>query len=206
MEEFIASFLVQKGICRMPFGDLSLHMQGAVPDRSGKVMAGPEFTYRFQRQKNQVSREFADYLSHHLSCNEAEAVQRLEAWSENTLQRLQHAETIHFPLIGTLTMEQSGKIQLNRENTFSLFPKVNAEVAVHKDTAHTLLVGDTESDSREMHHLLHENVEEEQSNRWWIAAIILLLTAAAIYGFFYFTGNHASYLNPQNTPATYISK
>ncbi len=206
MEELIASFLIQRGACKLPFGDFSLHVQGAVPDRPAKVIVAPELSYHFHRQKNQVTRELAEYLSAHLKCNEQEAVQRLEAWSDNALQLLQRNETIYLPSVGTLSMEHSGKIILQKENLQRLFPKVNAEVAIHKDTAHTLLVGDTESDSREMHQLLHENVEEEQSNRWWIAALILLFAAVAIYGFFYFTGNHASYLNPQNTPATYISK
>ncbi|MCO6498251.1 MAG: hypothetical protein J5I50_11390 [Chitinophagaceae bacterium] len=206
MEELIASFLAQKGECKLPFGDLILQKASAYADRPAQLMGGPEFNYVLQKGNGQMTRDFSVYIARYMNCTVEEAESKVASWANNAVEKIHNSGTIDIPSVGTLYENEAGKIQLRNATPQEFFPAVKAEFAVHEGEAHKMLVGDTESDTKEMHQLLHEAQNDNTGSRWWIAALILLFIAVVLYGFFYLTGNHPSYLNPENAPATYISK
>lgn len=101
------------------------------------------------------------------------------------LQNLQAYEELKLENIGSFYMDENGKLHFKSSSLpAAYFPDVVAERVIHPDVAHSILVGDTHTNSTAMtEQLLQE--EPVAKSRWWIAATVLAVAAIAIILVYY---------------------
>jgi hypothetical protein len=125
------------------------------------------------------------------------------------LTSMQAYEELPFDTAGSFYMDENGKLHFKTLSVPTAFlPAVAAERVIHPDVAHSMLVGDKETNSTAMSELLND--ETVSRSRWWIAAIILAVLALIIVFIYYYqneagaTGN-AMPVKPAPAPKTYTT-
>jgi len=126
-----------------------------------------------------------NFITGQKDINTPEAVELLNSYCDR-IKRLGVNEDLPFSSAGSFYRDEDQNLHFKTVSLpVSYFPDVVAERVIHPDVAHTILVGDTETNSTAMTELLNTG-EEKKRYPWWIAAIGLGVIAA-IALFIYFT-------------------
>lgn len=205
MNEVIASYLVQKGSCKLPnIGRLTRERSFAVNDVASKEIQPPQIHYKLYNEDTELSEGLIEYAAEKKSLNLQAAKQLLLTWCDETAYNLGSNKTVILPLVGTLKKEGEGIVLLPVKKKFSL-SSVKAERIIHEADSHKIIVGDKHSTNVAMKEY-YNNHEDEQDLRWHKPALILFIAAAVIYLIYITSNGFGVHLNPAEPPSTYISK
>jgi nucleoid DNA-binding protein len=214
MQDLITSFIIQSKECKLAdIGNFTIVTTSAKADIANKQISPPSTEIVFNRREEKISDGLVKYISDKKNVSSSEALAEIKKWCAETKAKLKNGEAILLESLGVLKKEPSGNIFFESENAISFFAPVAAERVIHKNSEHTVLVGDKETTSSAMAQFYNEEETATKNNAWKIIAIILLAIALIIL-FFHFYGHPFSlseFGNQQKTmtpspPATYLNK
>ena len=176
MQKLLANYLFQHKKLVLPnVGTLEIRNAEAVAVASEQKITAPVPVIDFSDHAGD-NPEIADYIAanKHISCAEADHL--LKKFCEE-IQHLAPGAKVTLNGAGSFYRDADDKIDFEAITLPGYYyPDVHAERVIHPDSAHSILVGDKETDS----HVMTEYYAEEEPSkrqRWWIAAIILFLLA-----------------------------
>ena len=187
MQQLIADYLFEHKHCGIPnLGVLTLQNTPASYNFGEQTMDAPKPVILFE-QKEIDNDNFSKYVANKKNISLDDANNMLMDFSEN----------IHgLPDDGNFEVKHVGKFSKN-QNVISFsnvninptfFPTVNAIKVIHPNAAHSMTVGDTETDSAAMTEYYAEE-EDAPKSRWWIWALVLGLISIAGLLYHLFGGN-----------------
>ncbi|MEJ7626962.1 MAG: hypothetical protein WKF35_08875 [Ferruginibacter sp.] len=188
MEEIIASYLFQKKNCPLPgVGMLHINNRTALYLQSEKQL-NPPLPYISFNSAEFSSTEFIDYTAKNLSVSKNEAQSVINTFCLK-LNNLDSFSEVEIPLAGKFYVDAEGSLVFKQFHfPESFLSAVHAERIVHPEATHSILVGDTESNSAIMTEYYSEP-EPVKTSRWWIPLLILTLLALLIIAV-YFINNY----------------
>jgi nucleoid DNA-binding protein len=214
MQDLITSFIIQSKECKLAdIGKFTIVTTPAKADIANKQIAPAFKQTLFNKREEKISDELVKYVAYKKEISSSEALSEIKKWCAQTKEKLKSGEEILLTSLGVLRKESSGNIFFDNQIATPFFAPVAAERVIHKNSEHTVLVGDRETTSSVMSQFYSEEETATKSNTWKIIAIILLAIALVIL-FFYFYGhpfslsefgNHVKTV-PQSPPATYLNK
>ena len=190
MEKLLTTYLYQNKNCPLPgVGSLLMHPGHAEFLPGQKKMLAP-IPY-LELSNSEVSSDgLIDFIAAQKQINTAEADTLLSNYC-NRIKSLPSTEEFSLPALGSFYKDENEDLQFKPTSLpASFFREVAAERVIHPDVAHSILVGDTQTNSAAMTELLNTG-EEQKRSRWWIAAVIMG-SIAAISLIIYFTNHNPS--------------
>lgn len=169
MENLLTSYLYSHKNCPLPtVGALIIQNSSAAGEYSEKKMLSPVPAIQF------VSREInADELLQYISLKKNMDVQQvsdlLSSYCDRLLQ-MQPYEEIALGSAGNFYTTPEGVLQFKATPLPAAFlPAVPADRVIHPDASHTMLVGDTQTNTATMAELLNQG--DARRPKWvWLAA------------------------------------
>lgn len=188
MQSLITSYLLQAGKCALPnIGFFKIKYKPAESDIVNQQMLPPVEEIVFYEQAIFSSPGLINYIAvkKNISANEAESLANnfCKEWRE----KIESGETLCFDGFGRLQKNDAGIISFIKENEMMYFKPLFAERVLHKNDAHVVLVGDTETTSTVMSEYYREDVAIVKKG-WAIGAAII--TAIALVTLLYSFYNH----------------
>ena len=188
MEKILTSYLYQYKSCPLPpLGTLLLHpgLAQVLPGQQ-KILAPVPFI-EFSSKEMPPDNLHA-FIADHENSNIKEAALFLQNYC-NRILKLKVNEQLPLAAAGYFYKDDEEQLHFTSAVLPAAFvPYVAAERVIHPDVAHTILVGDRETNSAAMSEIL--NTEEEiKPYRWWLAAVWLSVVAVVII-FFYSINNY----------------
>ena len=183
MQKLLATYLFQRKKLVLPgVGTLEIRNTEAEAIAAEQKITAPVPVIYFSHHSGE-NPEIVEYIAanKHISVAEAEHVVRKFCEEINAL-----------PPGAKQTLTGAGSFYRDADDTIAFesiatpayyFPDVRAERVIHPHNAHSILVGDKETDS----HVMTEYYAEEapaQKQRWWIAAAIIFLVSAGTIGYY----------------------
>jgi len=214
MQDLITSFIIQSKECKLAdIGKFTIVTTPAKADIANKQITPAFKEIIFNKREEKISDELVKYVAEKKKISSFEALSEIKKWCAETKEKLKNGEAILLNCLGVLKKESSGNISFESQIATPFFAPVTAERVIHKNSEHTVLVGDRETTSSVMSQFYNEEETATKSNTWKIIAIILLAIALVIL-FFYFYGHPFSLSEfgnqvktvPQAPPATYLNK
>ena len=144
--------------------------------------------------------DFVTYISNIEGVDREEARSRLQRYCAQ-LQSLDSFAETKIPHTGKFYVNAEGNLVFKSNPHPDLFLQaIPAVKVIHPDSSHSLLVGDTESNTTLMTEYF--NVEEPAPRkRWWIAALFLAIIGLAIISLYYFNEKDSgAFGNATKTP------
>ena len=177
MEKLLTAYLYQYKKCPLPgVGTLLLHTGHAefLPGQKRMLAPAPFI----ELSSTEVSTgSLINFITGQKNINTPDAVELLHNYCTR-IKQLGVNEELPFSSAGSFYRDENENLQFKTVSLLgAYFPEVVAERVIHRDVAHTILVGDTETNSAAMTELLNTG-EEKGRSRWWIAAISLGVIAA----------------------------
>lgn len=185
MEKLLTNYLYQNKNCPLPgVGSLLLHPGHAEFLPGQKKMLAPIPYVEFS--DSEVSSDgLIDFIAAQKKIYTAEATSLLSNYC-NRIKNLQTNEEFSMHTLGSFYKDENEDLQFKSTALpASFFREVAAERVIHPDVAHSILVGDTQTNSAAMTELLNTGDEKKRS-RWWIAAAVMG-SIAVILLIIYFT-------------------
>lgn len=206
MEQLLTAYLYEHKTCPLPtLGSLQLEPGHATcPSGENRITAPVAFVSL--SNKELPSHSLVDYIAVHKKITALEASAMLGIFCERLKEIPEQGESL-LPGAGSFYIDEEGKLQFRSEPLpTAYFPDVVAERVIHKDVAHSMLVGDTYTNTTAMTEMLQE--EAPRRSRWWIAAIVLFVAGVIALIFFYsqrgaFTIGNGNNVSPQTESKTY---
>jgi hypothetical protein len=210
MQEFFASYLVQKKECSIPLiGKFHIHTKPAELDVANKQLSPPFDEILFDENAGYLPEEITSYISARQNISQAEAEEKIHHWCLHTKSKLDAGEEIVFDSVGSLHKNADGAIIFKRKIGFQFYENILAERVVHKDAEHAVLVGDMETTSGAMNEYFRETAPVKKAT-WKLWAIILFALSLIILAIYFYdhkfsttsVGNQNS-LPMRDAPASY---
>lgn len=210
MQDMIISFIAQAKECKLPgIGKFRVITTPAEHDTINKKILPPVTEVLFTGKEEKVSDELVKYIATRKNISTDDAFTSIKEWCSELVSKLKDEEEVILPLLGTLKKGTSGNILFHSYPAIQFLETAPAERVVHKNTEHTMLVGDKETTSSAMNLLLNEEVEVK--NNTWKTIALILLTVALVLLLFYFYEHSSSLsamgnqvkISPQSPAPTY---
>jgi hypothetical protein len=194
MQDFIASYLIQRKECHLPLvGNFVFKSGPASLDIANKKIFPSADEIIFSENANYFSEGLKDYISHLQNIPLHEAEEKINNWCLHAKVKLDSGEKIAFDSIGSLQKDVVGNILFQREKDFNFYEPVTAERVIHKNAEHAVLVGDKETTSGVMNEFYRDEVVTEKKSAWKIWAIILLAISLLVLIIYFY--DHSFYGN-----------
>ncbi|MDQ2719557.1 MAG: hypothetical protein M3Z26_07340 [Bacteroidota bacterium] len=213
MQDLITSFLIQGRECSLPeIGKFRINTKSSEPDIANHLIYPPTDEIIFSDKPEKISENLVKYISDKKNINQAEALEKIKHWCSDAKERLNEGEKIIFTSIGHLEKNASGIMFIETKKQLIFFEPVTAEIVIHKNATHAMLVGDKETTSVAMNQFFQEE-DAMRKSPWKIAAIILFLIAIVILFIHFYshpfslssTGNQTQH-SPETPIDTYSSQ
>ncbi len=167
-------------------GKFSVETKAAQIDFASRNIASAQSKIIFSNEKLQPEKKFYSFLANELNINEEQAIISFAIFISEIKDELDADKPVYFKGIGTLVKEKTRTISFQPETLPVFFPVITAEKIIRKNVGHTVLVGEEEKTSDEMHAaLLQPNTIQKE--RWWIAAVILAVIGITTIASYYLT-------------------
>ncbi|MFT3980933.1 MAG: hypothetical protein QM687_10720 [Ferruginibacter sp.] len=183
MENLLSSYLYQYRTCPLPdVGVLVLDPGTAKASQADKIMLAPVPSIRLE-QKEVNPESLLQWMGTVNGLNAQQAADALQQFC-NRLIQLQPDQQHAFSNAGFFSRQESGEIIFQPTVIPTAFlPEVPAERVIHPDATHSMLVGDTETDTGTMTDILFaEEKKKKLSWGWWAGGLaVAALAAIAFY-------------------------
>ena len=139
----------------------------------------------FSDEKLSPDKSFFHFIALELHIDEVQAIRDFTDFNSRLQSDINNYKPVVFENFGTLYKQQSGEINFEADVMPPYFPVINAERVIRKNATHTVMVGEDERTSDEMHTALQEEIVVAEVDRWWIPAIVLGLIGIAALIYYY---------------------
>lgn len=184
MEATFSKYLfLYHGLSLPEVGDFTIARKPASLDFINKQLHPPLQEIIFSPAASQEADErLYKFIASAENISEIDAIFLVSKTAKKIRYDLQQNNSAVLAGIGTLYKNESG-VSFNAEiNNTPYFETIIAERVLRDDAEHTLLVGEQEKKSSEMHELFGH---EEKHEKWWIAALVLAVFAIAMIALYY---------------------
>jgi hypothetical protein len=197
MQKLLADFLFKNKYCSIPnVGTLQLVETAANSIFGEQKIAAPFPEILFSTIEKDTD-ELKNFIVSEKKATSSEVVAFLEKLGGD-INALTADGKINIPNAGDFYKNQVGEISFTQEALVPHFtPPVMAHRVVHPNSTHTMLVGETETNTASMAEYLAED-EPTKKSKWWIAAVIIAVLAAAAIGFYFTDINKNTFFGNSN--------
>jgi hypothetical protein len=189
MQKLLSDYLLQKKYCALPnVGIVQRKTNAATSVFGDQKIASPISIYELVDDQI-LNNDFAKFVASQNHITQDEAIEKVKLLSEEISNVKQH-EFYTIPFVGAFTKNEDDKIIFSDVKIPEIFaPQVYAERVIHPNDSHTMLVGDTETNTTAM---MEYYAAEESSKKvkWWVWALIIAAIAIAGLAYYFFTDNH----------------
>lgn len=184
-------FVLNRKVSLPGLGDFVINTIPAKLDFVTGVLHAPHPKIAFKRGQPSVDKNLFQYLSKELQIDEKQAVQELQAFSENIKDNLGNNVSVDLPGIGKLQKgDNDNDVLFTEENiampVFLNDIKLNSAtdskanlVELYKTGDNLILTEETEDDRLEM------IIKDKDEDYWWVYALILALMGIGALLYYY---------------------
>lgn len=184
MEETFAKYLFLHRQLSLPeVGNFTISTKPASLDFINKELHAPAQEIVFTPDvNNDTDEQFYKFIASANNVSEIDAIFLVSKAAKKIRNQLQQYNAAILEGIGTL-YKNDAEISFDPGiKAASYFDTITVERVIRENAEHTLLVGEQEKKSSEMHELLSH---EEKIEKWWIPVLVLALIAIAMIVFYY---------------------
>jgi hypothetical protein len=183
MQKLLADYLFQYKQCALPeIGSLHIKNVPASSIFGERKISAPVPIIEFSDDVHATEHVEA-YIALQKNITRDEAAHQLKKMVED-IQALSQRQQLEIPNVGKFYKDENEKIGFIAEEVAAYFlPQVSAERVIHPNDSHTMLVGETETNTAAMAEYYSEE-EPILKSKWWIFAIASFAVAAAAVGFY----------------------
>jgi hypothetical protein len=183
MQKLLADYLFQNKECALPeIGTLRIKNTSASSIFGERKISAPIPVIAFNDDVHSTENVEA-YIALQKNITRDEAAHQLKKMV-NDIQALPLGQQLEIPNAGKFYKDENEKIGfIGVEAPAHFLPQVAAERVVHPHDSHTMLVGETETNTAAMAEYYSEE-EPTMRSKWWIFAIVLFVVAAVAVGFY----------------------
>jgi hypothetical protein len=183
MQQLLADYLFQNKQCALPqIGTLHIKNATASSIFGERKISAPIPVIEFNDDVHSTENVEA-YIALQKNITRDEATHQLNRMVED-IQALSLGQRLEIPSVGKFYKGENDKIgfiAVEAPNHF--LPQVVAERVVHPNDSHTMLVGETETNTAAMAEYYSEE-EPAMKSKWWVFAIASFAIAATAVGFY----------------------
>jgi hypothetical protein len=190
MFEVLNSYLVQNKSISIPgLGTIYVDRIPARYDFVNRAILPPAYQFRFDKYFDAPDKEFFTYLATEKKVADFEAIKIYNEWAYDFRNRIRSEQTVTWEGVGVLQQDASGEILFESLAVLQdeILP-VHAEKIVRENAAHTMLVGDKETNTMEMTEYFQEEESSGKGKVWLIALIVAIIAIALLFMRFYNEG------------------
>lgn len=210
MDKLLTAYLLYYKHCPLPgIGSLHLQQVPASVVAADGIITSPKDEIYFS-SKEISSDELLDFIATEKNIGVQEASGMLADYCRK-LQDMDAYNEIELQPTGKFYVDAEGNLQFKTATLDAAFlPDVPAVRVIHPQQSHSMLVGDTQTDSAAMTAFYTED-EVVAKSRWWIWPVVIFITAALIFIFYISDGLHnplfgnAQAIEKTSTEKTYKS-
>ena len=197
MQQLLADYLFQNKQCALPIiGTLHIKNTSASSIFGERKISAPVPVIEFNDDIHSTAHVEA-YIALQKNITREDATQQLKKFEQN-IQALPLGQRIEIPNVGEFYKDENDIIGFTAALAPAYFlPQVAAERVVHPNDSHTMLVGETETNTAAMAEYFSEE-EPIMKSKWWIFAIVSFVLAAAAVGFHASNKNANSFFGASN--------
>jgi hypothetical protein len=198
MQKLLADYLFQYKKCALPqIGTLQIKNIPASSIFGERKISAPIPVIEFKEEIHSTE-EVEAYIATHKNITRDAAADLLKKMVED-IQALPLGQRLEIPNAGKFCKDENDKIGFIAEEAPAHFlPQVIAERVVHPNDSHTMLVGETETNTAAMAEYFSEEDEPVMKSKWWIFAIVSFAIATAAVGFYVSAKNAGSFFGASN--------
>lgn len=179
MQQLIATYLFTHNSCSLPgIGELKLHTRSAVYVQGDQEMNPPETEVRLM-ESNKSDENFIRYIAHNLNISNSDAVKKLNDFCKSMLSP---GKETPIEAIGSIVVDDLERVSFV-ENYIPTFAVAVPAQRVVRQTPHSILVGETESNS-EIMSAYYADQQDTKKTFWWVWAIAIFLIAATLITYY----------------------
>jgi hypothetical protein len=183
MQQLLADYLFQNKQCALPqIGTLHIKNTTASSIFGERKISAPIPVIEFNDDVHSTGNVEA-YMALQKNITRDEAAHQLTKMVED-IQALPIGQHLEIPNVGKFYKDENDKIGFIAVETPAHFlPQVVAERVVHPNDSHTMLVGETETNTAAMAEYFSEE-EPTMKSKWWIFAVASFAVSVAAVGFY----------------------
>jgi nucleoid DNA-binding protein len=175
-------FALHKTVSLPGIGSFTVETQNAKLDFIEKTLRAPVYNIRYNKY-DKADENFYLFLSKETGVDETDAYGNFNNFLQQLKDELERERVVILEGIGTLTKNALGYSFVASETVQKYFPDLHAERIIREDAQHTVMVGERERTSAEMHkHFQNRDVKEE---KWMVSALILGVIGVAAIVIYY---------------------
>jgi hypothetical protein len=197
MQQLLANYLFKYKSCALPqMGTLSIQNVQSSTIFGEHLYAAPIPTISFT--SNETSSDgFEKFIAHQKNISIPEAKDLLAIYVQK-LSKISSSEKSNIKDVGEFYKNENDEwCFIPAEVNAHFFPKTIAERVIHPNATHTMLVGDTETNTTTMTEYFAEEAPIVK-NKWWIAASVIAVLSAAAIGYFFSESKSSSFIGNAN--------
>jgi hypothetical protein len=210
MQKLIANYFFEHNTCNIPnLGLLKTTTTSAQFHFGEKQMEAPKQTIVFET--NNSDNAFVNYVAQCKNCNITEAETLIGTFVDK-VKMLDSSNEIDIAFVGKFKKSKENELVFE-QNIYPepFLPNVAAEKIIHKNDAHSMVVGDVETNTAAMTEYL-EPKAKSKFNKWWISAIVIAALSLILLSVYFLGGfklglfNNVNSINANNADSTYSIK
>jgi hypothetical protein len=179
MQQSIAAFLLSNGSCNLPgLGLLKLATTPAAYSFGEQQISAPKSSIEFLANADDDN-TFVDFLAKKNNVSTQKAKDAIADF----VKKLNQEKSVDIANLGTLSKNSVGEIAfLQQENNVLFSPFVAAERIAHKNQAHQMLVGETQTNTVAMaDYYADDDATARKIKKWhWFAIVSIIAAGLAI--------------------------
>jgi hypothetical protein len=183
MQQLLADYLFQNKQCALlQIGTLRIKNTAASSIFGERKISAASPVIEFNDEVH-ITEHVEAYIALHKNITRDDAAQQLKKMVED-IQALPLGQRLEIPSVGKFYKDENDKIGfIAVEAPAHFLPQVVAERVVHPNDSHTMLVGETETNTAAMAEYFSEE-EPTMKSKWWIFAVASFTVAATAVGFY----------------------
>ena len=182
MQEHLYEFLVLNKQISLPgIGTIRLKKQPATYEFTNRQFISPQYSFQLESGSDKPSMKLFAWLSAYLNISELDAIRMVNDFSFKLKQTIVEMGEASFENVGVFRRDLAGNYSLK---TFSELinqdQPVSAEKVIREKEVHTVLVGEKETTSQEMHEYFADTPVKKDYT--WIIALVLTFVSLMFIG------------------------
>jgi hypothetical protein len=197
MQKLLADYLFQYKQCALPeIGGLHIKNIPASSIFGERKISASIPVIEFNDEVH-ATEQVEAYIALQKNITRDEAAHQLKKMVED-IKALPLGQQFEIPNVGKFYKDENDKIGFIAEEVPAYFlPQVAAERVIHPNDSHTMIVGETETNTAAMAEYYAEE-EPAIKSKWWIFAIISFVVSIATIGFYASNKNTNSFFGAAN--------
>jgi hypothetical protein len=183
MQKLLADYLFQHKQCALPqIGTLHIKNTAASSIFGERKIFAPIPVIEFNDNVH-ATEDVEAYIALRKNITRDDAARQLKKMVDD-IQALPLGQQLEIPNAGKFYKDENEKVGFIAAEVPAYFlPQVIAERVVHPNDSHTMLVGETETNTAAMAEYYSEE-EPAMKSKWWIFAVVSFAVAVAAVGFY----------------------